>query len=89
MTNIVDIIDGHIREFANIGEDLSKSRLKICYRCPLYSPKLGGICNSKLWLDPNTEDVSTYSKPGYIRGCSCRLNPKTRLPNAKCVAGKW
>lgn len=87
--NVLDIIDGHVRELANIGEDLSKSRLKICYRCALFSPKFGGICNSRLWLNVNTGDVSTIEKPGYVNGCSCRLQAKTRLPNAKCPAGKW
>lgn len=87
--NVVDIINGHTKELLNLGEDLSKSRLHICYSCPLYSNKLGGICNSKLWLNVNTGDVSTTAKPGYVRGCSCRLNAKTRLTNAACPAGKW
>lgn len=86
---IFDIIQGHANELLNINEELSKSRLQICYRCPLYSKKLGGICNSRLWLNPNTGDVSINRKEGYIRGCSCRLSPKTRLPNSKCPAGKW
>lgn len=87
--NVVDIVTGHTKELLNLGEDLSKNRLKICYSCPLYSNKLGGICNSKLWLNVNTGDVSTTVKPGYVRGCSCRLNAKTRLANATCPAGKW
>lgn len=87
--NVVDIVNGHVKEVFNLGEDLSKNRLKICYGCPLYSNKLGGICNSKLWLNVNTGDVSTTAKPGYVKGCSCRLNAKTRLANAACPAGKW
>lgn len=87
--NVVDIVTGHTKELLNLGEDLSKNRLKICYSCPLYSNKLGGICNSKLWLNVNTGDVSTTAKPGYVRGCSCRLNAKTRLANATCPASKW
>lgn len=87
--NVLDIINGHVRELANIGEDISKKRLKICYSCPLYSSKFGGICNSKLWLNVNTGDVSIIEKSGYIRGCGCRLLAKTRLPNAKCPAEKW
>lgn len=87
--NVVDIVTGHTKELLNLGEDLSKNRLKICCSCPLYSNKLGGICNSKLWLNVNTGDVSTTAKLGYVRGCSCRLNAKTRLANATCPAGKW
>ena len=86
---VKNIIQGHINEVFNINEDISKNRLKICYRCPLYSNKLGGICNSRLWLNRNTGDVSVIMKPGYIKGCGCRLRSKTRLPNAKCPVAKW
>lgn len=87
--NIVDIINGHTKEIFNINEDLSKNRMKICYSCPLFSNKLGGICNSKLWLNTITGDVSTTKKDGYIRGCSCSLRYKTKNPNEKCPANKW
>lgn len=87
--NLVDIITGHTKELFNLGEELSKSRLKICYSCPLFSNRLGGICNNRLWLNVNTGDVSTTAKPGYVRGCGCRILAKTRLSNAKCPAGKW
>ena len=86
---VKNIIQGHINEVFNINEDISKNRLKICYRCPLYSNRLGGICNSRLWLNRNTGDVSVIMKPGYIKGCGCRLRSKTRLPNAKCPVDKW
>ena len=86
---VKNIIQGHINEVFNINEDISKNRLKICYRYPLYSNKLGGICNSRLWLNRNTGDVSVIMKPGYIKGCGCRLRSKTRLPNAKCPVDKW
>ena len=86
---VKNIIHGHINEIFNLNEDISKNRLKVCYRCPLYSSKLGGICNNRLWLNVNTGDVSTTMKPGYINGCACRLQAKTRIPNAKCPAGKW
>ena len=86
---VKNIIQGHINEVFNINEDISKNRLKICYRCPLYSNKLGGICNSRLWLNRNTGDVSVIMKHGYIKGCGCRLRSKTRLPNAKCPVDKW
>lgn len=87
--NALDIVNGHIKELFNLQEDLSKTRLEICYKCPLYSKNFGGICNNKLWLNVNTGDVSTVSKPGYVNGCSCRLQAKTRLATAKCPANKW
>lgn len=89
MDSVFDIIQGHAKELFNLSDELSKNRMQICYRCPLYSKKLGGTCNSKLWLNPTTGDVSTFQKDGYIRGCGCRLSPKTRLTNAKCPVGKW
>jgi hypothetical protein len=87
--NILDIANGHIKEVLNLNEELSKNRLEICYKCPLFSKRLGGICSSKLWLNVNTGDVSSTAKEGYIRGCNCRMLAKTRIPNARCVAGKW
>lgn len=86
---VKNIIQGHVNELFNLNKEISNNRLKICYRCPLYSKKFGGICNSKLWLNVNTGDVSVTKKPGYINGCSCRLLAKTRIPEAVCPAGKW
>lgn len=87
--DIGNIIHGHVNEALNINEDLSKERLKICYECPLYSDKLGGLCNNKLWLNKKTGDVSLYQKDGYIRGCGCVLDRKVKNINSKCPAGKW
>lgn len=87
--NVVDIVTGHTKELLNLGEDLSKNRLRICYGCPLYSNKLGGICNSRLWLNINTGDVSTTAKPGYERGCGCKLSYKVKNVSSKCPVGKW
>lgn len=86
---IAPIIKGHLNEIFGLGKTLKEARLQICYSCPLYSDKLGGICNSKIWLNPNTGDISMNEKQGYIKGCGCRLLSKTTLPNAKCPANKW
>lgn len=86
---VKNIIHGHINELFNLNNEISKKRLNICYRCPLYSPKLGGICNNKLWLNVNTGDVSIIKKDGYVKGCGCRTLAKTRLLEATCPAGKW
>lgn len=84
-----NIIKGHVNEFLGLEKDLSEQRLKICYACPLYSSKFGGICNRKLWLNPNTGDISSEEKTGYIRGCGCRIKAKTTLDYEKCPVGKW
>ena len=86
---IGQIINGHVNELLNLNDDISKKRLQICKSCPIYSSQFGGICNSKLWINPVTEDVSVSKYPGYVRGCGCRLKAKTRLPNASCIIDKW
>ena len=63
-----------------------EERLAICERCPLCTR---GRCNSNLWLNPKTDEVSTTAKIGYIRGCNCYVNIKARNMNNHCVAGKW
>lgn len=87
--NIGAIVKGHINEALRLNSDLSQSRLEICYDCPLFNPKFGGICDSSVWYNPETGDVSVIKKSGYVNGCSCRLQAKTRLPNASCPINKW
>ena len=88
---MVDIIDGHLKELFNKEEDLSKQRVNICKSCPLYKIDsiLGEICNSKLYLNLETNQVSTYPRKGYYNGCGCRLQAKSRLKSAKCPLEKW
>ena len=86
---IGNIVKGHLNEVLGLSKDLKKERLKICYMCPLYSNKFGGLCNNKLYLNVLTGDVSTSAKEGYKPGCGCRLQAKTTLPAAKCPVGKW
>ena len=51
---------------------------------------LGGpICSSSLCLNKTTGEVISAYKPGYTCGCGCRLNAKTRIPDARCVLNKW
>ena len=63
-------------------------KLEICKKCPIYA-KARGICNSNLWLNPQTDEVSSSPRAGFIRGCGCFLQVKTKNPNSHCVAGKW
>lgn len=87
--NIGNIVQGHINEALGLNKDIKSERLKICYTCPLYSKRLGGICNNKLYLNPTTGDLSTERKDGYVNGCGCRLLSKTTLPKAHCPLNKW
>jgi hypothetical protein len=86
---IGQIVHGHVNELLGLNKDISKLRMNICYKCPLYSIKFGGLCNNKLWLNLETGDISTEAKDGYKNGCGCRLNAKTSLSYAQCPIGKW
>lgn len=57
--------------------------------CPLYSDRLGGVCDSKKYFNPKTGELSDLPEEGFINGCGCRLPAKTRLKTAKCVLKKW
>ena len=61
-------------------------RMKICRECPIYH---NGRCNSNLWINPDTDDVSTHAKIGYVRGCNCYITVKAKNRNNHCIAGKW
>ena len=63
-------------------------RISICEKCPIYNP-IGGVCNPNLWINPDNNEVSTYAKIGYIRGCNCIIKVKARNIHNHCVAGKW
>jgi hypothetical protein len=80
MLEIGNIVKGHLNEVLGLNKDLKEQRLRICYMCPLYSKKYGGICNNKLFLNPITGDVSLSKKEGYKQGCGCRILAKTTLP---------
>lgn len=84
-----DITIGHINEALGLNDDISAKRLAICYKCPIYNPRFGGVCDHNYWLNPDTNEISRSYKAGYYRGCGCRTNAKTRLPQAVCPAKKW
>lgn len=83
------IITGHVNEMLGLNKDLVTERLKICKVCPLYSKRLGGQCNNRLYLNAETGDVSLNYKQGYKRGCGCRLQAKLTLARETCPVGKW
>lgn len=72
----------------NTKELSIEQRLEICKKCPIYSVNRG-ICNPKLYLNPDTGDVTTSQKPGYIRGCGCNVFFKAKNRTNHCNAGKW
>lgn len=86
---IGNIIKGTLNEVFELNKDIKTKRLEICYDCPLYLNKYGGVCNNRLWLNLETGDISLIQKTGYKNGCGCRLQSKTTLPDAKCPLDKW
>lgn len=92
MGGIRNIIEGHMNELLDVNSQIAQPRLKICKLCRLYTRNrlMGWMeCNSKLWLNPETNDVSTEQKDGYVKGCGCRINAKIRVAGERCPAGKW
>ncbi len=88
--NIGNIITGHVNQFFGLNKDLLESRMKICKKCPLYTKKYGKeICNSSLYLNPETGDLSLYKQDGYKRGCGCFLKAKLTVLSEKCPLDKW
>jgi len=83
------IIQGHANELLGLKDDMSRKRMAICVKCPLYKNILGGICNPKLWLNPDNGNVSMEKKDNYYKGCGCRLQAKTRVSGSFCPATKW
>ena len=84
------IIDGHVKEALGKNQDIFEQRMDICRECPLYKQTaVGPVCNSRLYLDTITGEISETKKPGYKSGCGCRLQAKTRLTYTHCPVGKW
>ena len=90
MEQVKQIIEGHVNALLGNKEAIAQPRLEICRKCPLFKKVLTGyVCNSGAWLNPKTGDFSLNKKDGYVKGCGCALNAKTRVASAKCPAGKW
>lgn len=84
-----NILEGHYNELVGKEQDLSESRMKICRECPLFTDRLGGVCDSKKCWDTNKKELVSAPGKRIICGCGCRLLAKTKLPRAKCVLNKW
>lgn len=71
-----------------MNEQIIKNRKELCEKCPIFNP-MKKICNPKLWINPETDEVSSFPKNGYIKGCGCAVYIKMKNLYAHCVAGKW
>lgn len=88
---VKQIIEGAYNNMLNKQEELYQTRMSICKDCKLYKIDriLGPICNSGLFLNIKTGEVSRKPLNGYVNGCGCILRAKTRVPSAKCPLKKW
>ena len=78
-----------IEDALGYNQDIGSIRLKVCYKCPLFSLKYGGLCNNKLWLNVDTNETSLEPKTGYVNGCGCLLASKVKVAAASCPIDKW
>lgn len=66
-------------------------RMEICKKCPLFLKRLASpaICNPKLYINPDTNELSTEFKEGYINGCGCIINNLIKDINGVCRLNRW
>lgn len=75
-----------------MSEEFAKERMAICESCPLYKiDKRYGwpVCNPNAYVNPETNEISYTRKPGYFKGCGCKLTSLTSHKLNHCHAGKW
>lgn len=75
----------------NNENDFVEKRMEICKECGLYKENAFGWaeCNSRLFLNPKTNEISSKPKDGYFKGCGCRLSFKQSNPFNHCPLNKW
>lgn len=91
LQQISQIVEGTFNNITNRKEDLFKERIAICNTCKLkiVDEIFGIMCNKRMWLNPITDETALIPLDGYVKGCGCVMESKTRVPEATCVAGKW
>lgn len=89
--SVGQIISGTLKNLLNRDEELYKTRISICRECKLFKiDKLfGEVCNSEIYLNPKTNEISPIPKTGFAHGCGCVLGSKCRVQEAHCPVGKW
>lgn len=89
--SIDQIAEGFFNNLTNRKEELFKQRIQICRSCKLHTVDkiFGEVCNSRLYINPNTDEISKTVKPGFIHGCGCVLKSKCRVETAHCPIGRW
>lgn len=74
---------------ANENEsNIEEKRFSICEKCGIYNVGKN-MCNSSLYINPETNQVSDVFKKGYIKGCGCYIPTKIKKDYNHCPAHKW
>lgn len=93
LNNKQEIFKGHVNELRHWlkltdkkEEDIFLFRKKICDQCPM---RISNTCSTNKWIHPETMEVSSTQKNGFVNGCGCRLSAKQKSLASKCPAGFW
>lgn len=89
--SISQIAEGFYNNATSKEQDLFEERIEICRKCKIMKQDsiFGEVCNSRLYLNPITDEISKMAAPGFFRGCGCVLKAKTRSRSSRCPARKW
>ena len=90
MSLINKVAQGFFNELMNKETETHTKRMVHCKQCKLlyHDSLFGETCNSELYVNPKTGEVSTTDRPGFKNGCGCIIRSKTRVPDAHCPLGK-
>ena len=71
-------------------EDFVEKRLEICRKCAIMrNTEWGMKCDDRKWLNKETNESSFFKKNGWVKGCGCMINSKSKNLNNHCPANKW
>lgn len=85
------IAEGWARDLVKSEQELHDYRMAICRQCPLMKmdENFGPICSSSKCYREKDQTIRDYPGDGYICGCGCLLDKKTRVKSAECVLKRW
>lgn len=74
-----------------LDKSFSEERMNICKQCPIFKehPVYEGICDSSKYISKDGTRWSYFKRDGYVKGCGCKLNSKTRNINNHCIINLW
>lgn len=90
-SQLEEITEGFYNLLMKNEQQLYEDRIAICKTCKILKDDnvFGRMCNSGLYLNPITDEVSYTPRPGFNPGCGCVLSAKARVKEGKCPNGKW